>query len=979
MNDNKSKFLWLSPFNEVDMPLHKFILYVIFVVVGSLAIATILLTTVNLRIELWVWLYGTFYFYPLVIADFLVCAATLLVPLHGLSLTRRGYDVKSIGVNIKTGLMKPSYVQFFWISLVIAPLMAIILQHLTVLNEFVILPHCIDPSVLVLLSVMLVGLFLIGGYRRDDKYLLRFAPGTTDEDELGYSDAAIKDMERIINSKEHIIITNINGRLGEGKSSYSRMMVESQDQKDFLYTFISLTETNETKSFSKLFSERWAETIGSRYPSIVSSAKNSIIDHIFRESVSGVLKIAYSAMNVARWPVYRTRIVARGDNYPDVKYALPTIASLFAYVPHFNEKYWVVVIDEIERARFDEIYRTVETIERFKIESQWGLPIKLIFILCTDRIQFRERVNSSSIKSETAQLVYSFFETEPKAINMHIDLPPVSPDKKQAFIIKREKEWLIDRYKINVDAIAHPDSKTPADLNLYWLSDMINASDFEKGRLDDKKAHDWMLQYLLKESPRFIKKVLEETAGFLEIFTKSNRSPDQIRLSDLIMLHYLKFKYPEVLKFLYEIHPEVFPDFYAGPDAGRVNSLLRYFLRKKSDKEMNFKKYYEERTNRKLDTIEGATIEGIISFICYPVMQHIASLNKEDGNVSYEDAGKSNYDRTLGLPENMWDALTIATEKVQDTSAYLMTQRDELYTHQYKKLPNHLIRNGTKLLNFARNMRRFYPGDPVVSRYLSIRIARVLSKRGLIRRFPGSLGPETPYQNLLYVFTFHLTNYIGRDDVDPGYIDEAFGLLKEVLTSDETMLEGKLIIINALFIYAQGSKSGSIDLDRGRVVLETKYGLEIKKLISTVMSRGLDQYLPGTGKSIYDYEENYMYTLYQMWSGDPSDAEDIKKIRKVAAYGLAQHPVVIGHYWQNRFARSDNFVQNPELQVEIGTLIKATKEAGLESEYKDYIDHWTKDLNKKKEPVVPAGSNEGFSTVKMQLRKLGYIITTKLM
>src|SRR5690606_38396037 len=106
------------------------------------------------------------------------------------------------------------------------------------------------------------------------------------------------------------------------------------------------------------------------------------------------------------------------------------------------------------------------------------------------------------------------------------------------------------------------------------------------------------------------------------------------------------------------------------------------------------------------------------------------------------------------------------------------------------------------------------------------------------------------------------------------------------LSSDETLLEGKIIIINTLFVYSQQNRTGSFELDRARLALEKKYANQLKQLITHVMTTGLDTYLPKTGKSIYDYEENYMYATYQMWSGDADDTEGIKKIREVASFKL---------------------------------------------------------------------------------------------
>jgi len=955
-----------------DAPIHMLVSYITLLAVGLAISAILFLSFLNLRLLLYSLFVGTLYINALISVDVIITIILITSLMRPLSQSRKWRSTHSTSDNLKIEIRTPTYIQFLWVIVITTPLAALFVGSLPQAKQYLYLTYNGDPMSLVYLTLSLLFLFLCVGWHQTVPEKLRFAPGTTNDDEFGYSDAAVKDMDRIVSSDEHMLIANINGRLGEGKSSYLRMMIESRNQSELLYTFISLTETNETKSFSKLFAERWSDTITSRYPSIVSTAKHSVIDNILREAVSGLMKAAYVLMSIGRWPLMRTKVTAHGDNYGDEKFTNDTVASLFAYVPHFKERYWVIVIDEIERARFDEIYRVVETVERFRIESQWGLPLKLIFILCTDRIKFRERVKSPiGHPPESAELAHSFFEKEPKTIDMHIDLPPIAPDKKEAFIIKREREWLIDKYRINVDAIENPDTHEQGDLRLYWLSDMINASDFEKGRLDDKKAHDLMLHYLLGESPRFIKKVLEETERFLGIFTKAKRSQNQIRISDLIMLHYLKFKYPEALEFLYKIHAEVFPDFYSSENRGSTYSLMRYLLSRKAAEDMSFSKFFEMRIGREYPEPDVRAIEGIVAFLCYPVIQYVSSLTKEDSDVDYEEAGKPNYDRTLGLPENMWDALTVATSNLEDSSIYLRTQKDKIFVLEHNRLPTHLARNGTKLLNFARNMRRYYSEDVMVSRILASRIAKVLSTKRLIPRFPGSLSSETPYQNLLYVFTFHLANYISGDDTPQDYVDEAFALLKSVLTSSDTMLEGKMIIINSMFVYSRSNQMGSIDLDRARKAMEASHGSELAEIIREVMDHGLDIYLKE--RSIYDFEENYMYALYQMWSGQPTDHVGINKIRRAAINGLVTHKEVIGQYWENRFQTKDNFITNAELPIELEQLIAITVSAGLEARYRKYIDYWKNELGGKIEPISPAGERDGFTTLRMQLTKLDYL------
>jgi hypothetical protein len=972
---DKSSRLWQSVWglatHESDFPFARSLFFLAAAIFNGILISIIIIKLLSFPIEIYSTSFNVGYFSISLIAIELIFIASLFICTYTLSLNRYMHDRSNLIENILCEIKESSYVIFLWLSLILSPLLALFTIRFV---DSIITPQ-INAATMIPIFIGLCVLFIVGGYRKITPEQLRFAPGTTDIDELGFKDAAQHDMRRLVDSDQHILIANINGRLGEGKSTYLRLMMGSQKQKDFLYSYISLTETNETKSFSKLFAERWSETINNRYPSITNSAKNSVLDNIFRESKNTTLLVLRSLFSSSRWPLKRTKITRRGDNYPIRQFAPRTIASLFSFVPHFKEKFWVIVIDEVERARFDEIYRTVETLERFRIESQWGLPIQLIFILCTDRLGFRLRANSAGDSIETARLTYSFFEVEPKTIDVHIDLPPVAPDVKQDFILSKEKSWLLEPYDINTNAILHPDDKEKVDLKAYWSQDMVSGSDFDNGRLDDKKAHDFMLQTLMKESPRSIKKILEDTERFLRVFIRyGKRSPDQIRVSDLILLHYLKYKFPESIRFLYNTHYKVFPEFHNKFKSGEISRMLSYFSRNRDDSEnkVKFSDFFLQETGLETDQNSLHEIEKTISIICYPIIQYVNSLGKENPNILYEYSSKPNYDRTLGLPENMWDALKIATEDIQDGSEYLMTQRLEIYTNNHKKLPSTLVRNGTKLLVFARNMRRFYPGDYVVSRVLAQRIAKVISTNGLIRRYPGTLFSDSPYHNLLYVFTFHLSNYLNRDDADDSVVEEAYMLLKMVLESDETMLEGKLTIINTLFVYSQSNRNGSIELDNARKKIESLFGVNVTDLIRKVMNEGLDKYMPPKGKSIYDYEENYFYALYQMWSGDPNDIDGIAKIRKVALNGLKSHHKVIGQYWEQRYQSKDTHLDNPSLQIELKDLIKVTKEARLFNKYKQYIEYWTKDKSGDR-PIQPATLKEGFATVRLQLVKLGYL------
>ena len=453
-------------------PLFYFLAYLLLLGTFIVGAGGGLLIIVNLPLSLYAYQGESLRLYTFLATELLLigCAVIYLTQL----LARQHTGVRPFWRNfIKVTANKNTYLQFIWVGLVLAPLWVVFFGQRIFVTDFLKteagFTHISQPApaALIGISVCLLALYVVSGLWKKERVPLRFSPGSTDKDELGYIKVAEQDMESLINTDRHIVVAEINGRLGEGKSSYLRMMVGSRPQEEFLYTFISLTETNEAKSFSQLFAERWMDTLIERYPSASQAAKQSILENIFRESGNGLLKTIHSIIHNSRWPFRKTKIKYEGDNHPGLKFANTIVAPLFSYITEFHERYWIIVIDEIERSRFDEIYRTIETLERFRMESQWGLPIKLVFVLCIDRIRFKERVAEIPPDNEAASLSYSFLEREPKTIDIYIDLPPVPPDKKQAYIITREKDWLINKYEINMETITDPDTHQTS-LDIYW-------------------------------------------------------------------------------------------------------------------------------------------------------------------------------------------------------------------------------------------------------------------------------------------------------------------------------------------------------------------------------------------------------------------------------------------------------------------------------------------------------------------------------
>jgi uncharacterized protein YacL len=239
----------------------SFPIYLLLLLFSSILVGIILGGIINLPLLAYETWNSNEAFWWTMAASMIASLFLLIIFLH--LLKKQNYHLQADLKNTFTlNYHKMSYAQFLWIALIFSPFFLIWFQNLD--NKSIFEP----PSGIlsILLSVCLLALFLMSNKGKKPEEPLRFAAGATNNDGLGYQKAACEDMQSIINSKQHMIVASINGRLGEGKSSYLRMMMESQPQENYLYSFISLTETNETKTFSILFAERWAKALTTRYP-----------------------------------------------------------------------------------------------------------------------------------------------------------------------------------------------------------------------------------------------------------------------------------------------------------------------------------------------------------------------------------------------------------------------------------------------------------------------------------------------------------------------------------------------------------------------------------------------------------------------------------------------------------------------------------------------------------------------------------------
>ncbi|MCP5467849.1 MAG: hypothetical protein H7A32_01095 [Deltaproteobacteria bacterium] len=261
----------------------------------------------------------------------------------------------------------------------------------------------------------------------------RFASGAQGiaGDALGFYKSAQSFAEAMLESSiekknDYLAVKALYGGLGIEKSSFARMIVESVQKKigpeQFLYTYISLTETNEAQDFSRLFSERWMETLAERYPIINIQKYSPVLKEIFHETKSNIVSAFVSLLSkysfthrktrAQVWDEYLSQVGEPGAKNP--RYVSEKVASMFAFIPEIHEKLWLIVIDEIERGQIDEIHRVVEAIERFKNEGRTGLPVRIVFLLCISHDDLKELLAHYKETDPRAFQLYKFFFEDPK-------------------------------------------------------------------------------------------------------------------------------------------------------------------------------------------------------------------------------------------------------------------------------------------------------------------------------------------------------------------------------------------------------------------------------------------------------------------------------------------------------------------------------------------------------------------------------------
>lgn len=725
----------------------------------------------------------------------------------------------------------------------------------------------------------------------------RFAPnslGIKSADNLKFHDSAKNAADGLSKRKNYVSVITLKGGYGEGKSSYARMIVENISPKKSLYSYISLTETNETKDFSKLFAERWFEALEERYPTLNITPRVTALKAILRESFDGgkFFSIIFDLLALLDFGLRKTAWKCHDKNVtPPTPYVKKSTAKMFNYIPEIKEKIWIIVIDEIERAQFDEIYRVIEIIERFRCEGRFGLPVRIVFLLCMSGEDLKARIEESRNNNEKAKLICDFFFNDPKTCDGNLFLPPIPRRIKEKFVLKK------------LSAVLSKFDLGDADKEFKEMGDSRTIADPRNSYLSKKDASRWIFQELCKISPRIIDKICQELEFFYHCFRDITGipAPHFVTVCDVIAISYVKVKYPFLIEFFKsEKSKPTLSDVAAFRELIKSdgNNSQKNYLQKKFDEIFDGRKH--EATNQITDLV------GLVAHECCNPVKEISN------NIEMRH-------RRTSDDYVMTDVLRlIATNSNANHHTSYTTYGSPNHKESVSKL-------STKdLLQYAYDLD--VVSNAAWEKYLEVADELILrlENESAIKQ-DGSLPKDTVHNTASYRFLFAISYAIEKEADRRGEQKLlVWKCVKKFLTSDKISIEAKYIFLNGFVNNSRADSSTGFRLVNLFTSLTEDKVSEKNELIQSVFEDANKRYFSGD-KSIYENEENFAYVLFQSWCGK-NYPENVDPIRKAALRNLEFYPKAIDYYW-SQYENFEKIGQSKFTTISLEDLLATTEQA----------------------------------------------------
>jgi len=774
----------------------------------------------------------------------------------------------------------------------------------------------------------------------------RFSPHSVGlgQDDFQFEASAKNVAKGMLSLNDYVNVISLHGEAGGGKSSYARMIIESLDKKKILYSYISLTETNEGKDFSKLFSERWHEALSTRYPKIHITEYYSLLRSIFRESKHSLFSELMDFLAKFNRGIIQTKSKVHDKYIGNIKeFVAPEVANLFGNVSLFVEDMWIIVVDELERSPITETYKVVEMIERFKMEGRNGLPIKMVFFLCLgDEVEGLIKLDENK---ETRYLVDNFMFESPKSITQRLFLPPIIKSLKYNFIAKA-----IFDFKKENSITGMPEKEE--DLMWGYLNPI-------KEHLSDVDSIKFIANILVNESPRLIKRCISEAHLFYKSFRNLSgvEMKDAIRFSDILLMSYIKLQHQNLMTFFSKTCEKLYRQSQNEIDPEYLHERLL-----KDDKKGD-----NEKTDIKLlkwiSNIIKIPHEELAKLSVVNLVAAVSHSYVDRANDIYDVESGISYDGTLSDPARLIDYLVCVSEFVENKRKKYI---DLYYQHQNGQLDLSKLEN-VDLVEYSRILRDIKKAQSKLNLDVATEFCnRIINKK--IELLPSIVQRDTILQDAVYQFCFQLLEIVENQRTDKKLKEETVSATKLFVTflnANNVDTGSKFVVINS---FANEERDGSSDIHfRLQRAFEVMVKVDQQSIISAIQNTFNEvdkRYLSGNDV-IYEKEENFYYVLYQSWSGKKDNKEELARIHAAAIRGLENHLAVIKLYWQKFPAPlnaqdyddavdNDHFFghETREFNVTLKKLIEVSDKQSVDAfdaEEKRKIALWKKIVNNKED------------------------------
>ncbi len=751
----------------------------------------------------------------------------------------------------------------------------------------------------VLYGVVLLFLFIYLRFNKNKilESTFQFANGTVgrgDNDILGFTPSADNFGRGLRQLHLPVHVIAITGGMGSGKSTFWRITAEGFDKESTMHTYISLTETNSSNDFTKLFAARWFLSLKQRYAILLSPdyIEQSRLFRVLRDGSHGLLSILIEAGLSINVGIFRTRtqIIDQVSEIKNRPFVDKDTAILFGNIPEIYEKQWYIVIDELERSPIEEVYRVIEVIERFKQMGKNGLPVQLIFVLCYDVDYFENQKSGDKDGDswlEKTRLVQNFLtNNNRKSIDIVQRVPKSS--------INARIHLITERIKSALSVLP----KNAFDTNKYRLLDGLyedKKDDFKditpqlakySHDLNSKELFDFLILRMVDLPPRSTVRLVAELRFNMSAVDQKAKEEWLLNtsLSTFLGMEYMRVIRPELWQFI----ENAFLKF--DPDLKSFYTMYNHWtIDKDNDKRTDREKIYE---NTGIDTSiysdqELASIMEDLNTLVPVVAKFI--LTGED---PYEN-NVTQYSGTLSDPDNLrWIIAYNYGERTNfGTYAQLYLQVKQL------RWPIELADADTikDFSSFVRNRIGYSDKTREASLFIAKNILNFIETSKNLYE-PSTLDFEqNNVDKVTYEFVFQIQEAVFIHEASEENRKQGTELFDAFIHSNKVPFEAKLIALDA---FLNESGTGFERVRTREEVFEKYMGDMYFPQLYAEMVKGMFELYgkPRSPINVYNHEANFFYVLYQTWDGVPN-SQNLATLRVIAHKGLTNNTKALEALW----------------------------------------------------------------------------------